>query len=62
MYAQESPLVSDLAEYLWKNLQVAASFLLALLAFYFKNAMSLVFYSLLCAPEWVQYLLSEVQT
>ena len=47
-------------EYLGKNLQVAASFVLALAAFYFKNGMSLIFYSLLCAPEWLQYLLSEV--
>ena len=54
--------MSDMAEYVLKNLQVAASFLLALIAFYFKNGMSLVFYSLLCAPEWVQYLLSEVPT
>jgi hypothetical protein len=55
-----SPLLSDLADVIGYNLMTTGLFLLALLAFYFKSFMSLVFYSLLSMPEWVQFLFFEV--
>ena len=57
---RRSPLCYDKWVFVASNAQIAATFCLALAAFYFKNAMALVFYGLLCLPEWLQHLLSEV--
>jgi len=45
--------------FLQDNLLTALSFSFAVMAFYFKSAMAMVFYGLLCVPEWLQYLFIE---
>mmetsp|Transcript_25306 Transcript_25306/g.34790 ORF Transcript_25306/g.34790 Transcript_25306/m.34790 type:complete len:895 (+) Transcript_25306:33-2717(+) len=55
-FDRNSPLLSDFLSFLQWNLLTALSFSLAVLAFYFKNVTAVMFYGIVCVPEWLQYL------